>query len=173
LRFPRIPNRRNENVGEDNLQRMIKLADEFFETKNDPDQITVSEEVMSMLQKIHPATLSEKRDENGPCVWILVLPTTLRLMEEFLAEQINERELLGKTPIGATYDAVYLCSALVLPEHRGKGLARGLAADAVRSIQQAHPIRCLFYWPFSTEGEKLANSIARELNLPLRRRSSH
>jgi hypothetical protein len=168
----KFPLRRNENVEEDNLQRMIQLADEFFETKNDPDQIAVTEEVISVLQKIHPATLSEKRDENGPVVWILVLPTTLQLMEEFIAGQINERELLEKTPIGASYEAVYLCSALVLPEYRGKGLARGLAADAVRSIQQDHPIKYLFYWPFSTEGEKLANSIARELDVPLRQRSS-
>jgi ribosomal protein S18 acetylase RimI-like enzyme len=159
-------------MAEDNLQRMIQLADEFFETKNDPGQISVAEEVMSMLQKIHPATLSEKKDENGPIAWVLVLPTTLRLMEEFVAEQINERELLEKTPIGASYDAVYLCSALVLPEHRGKGLARALAADAVRSIRKDHPIEHLFYWPFSPEGERLANSIAREINLPLRKRSS-
>ena len=159
-------------MSEDNLQRMIILADEFFETKNDPNQISVTEEVMSMLQKIHPATLSEKRNQNGPIVWILVLPTTRLLMDEFVAEQINERELLEKTPIGASYDAVYLCSALVLPEHRGKGLARGLAADAVRSIQKDHPIEHLFCWPFSPEGEKLANSIARELNLPLRQRAS-
>jgi ribosomal protein S18 acetylase RimI-like enzyme len=151
---------------------MVQLADEFFETKNDPDQISVTEEVMSMLQKIHPATLSEKRNENGPIVWILVLPTTLPLMDEFVGEQINERELLEKTPIGVSYEAVYLCSALVLPEHRGKGLARGLAADAVRSIQKDHPIKHLFCWPFSQEGEKLANSIARELNLPLQKRSS-
>jgi ribosomal protein S18 acetylase RimI-like enzyme len=160
-------------VANDNLQRMIQLADEFFETKNDPDQISVNEEVMSMLQKIHPSTLSEKKDENGPIAWILVLPTTLRLMEEFVAERINERELLEKTPIGASYDAVYLCSALVLPEHRGKGLARSLAVDAVRSIRRDHPIMNLFYWPFSIEGDMLANSIARELNLPLRKRPSH
>jgi len=159
-------------VAESNLQRMIQLAEEFFETKNDPDQISVSEEVMSVLQKIHPATLSEKKDENGPIVWILVLPTTLRLMEEFVGEQINERELLEKTPIGVKYEAVYLCSALVLPEHRGKGFARGLAIDAVRSIQEDHSIKSLFCWPFSAEGERLANSIARGLNLPLRQRSS-
>jgi hypothetical protein len=160
-------------VANDNLQRMIQLADEFFETKNDPDQISVNEEVMSMLQKIHPSTLSEKKNENGPIAWILVLPTTLRLMEEFVTERINERELLEKTPIGASYDAVYLCSALVLPEHRGKGLARSLAVDAVRSIRRDHPIMNLFYWPFSIEGDMLANSIARELNLPLRKRPSH
>ena len=93
-------------------------------------------------------------------------------MEDFLAEQINERELLEKTPVGGSYEAVYLCSALVLPEFRGKGLARSLAVDAVRSIRRDHPVKTLFYWPFSVEGERLARSIARELNLPLRQRSS-
>jgi hypothetical protein len=93
-------------------------------------------------------------------------------MEEFVGGQINERELLEKTPMSVSYEAVYLCSALVLPEHRGKGLARGLTVKAVKSIQSDHAIRYLFFWPFSTEGEKLANSVARELGLPLRLRSA-
>lgn len=169
----KFPFGRNENEMEVNLQRMIRLADEFFETKNDPDQISVTEIVMSRLGQIHPSTLSEKRDENGPFVWILILPTTQQLMEEFITEQITERELLEKTPTGASYDAVYLCSALVLPEYRGKGFARGLAVDAVRSVQHTHPIKELFCWPFSVEGKTLAHAIARELNLPLRQRSSH
>ena len=152
---------------------MIQLADQFFETKNDPDQISVTEDVMSQLHKIHPATLSEKKNENGPIIWILILPTTFGLMEAFIGEEITERELLDKTPVGASYDAVYLCSALVLPEHRGKGLAKGLTIEAVRSIQHDHPIKYLFYWPFSPEGEHLAKSIARELGLPLRQRTLH
>ena len=151
---------------------MIQLADQFFETKNDPNQISVTEEVMSQLQKIHPATLSERTNEGGPIVWILVLPTTLPLMEAFVRGTINEHELLDKTPIGASYDAIYLCSALVLPEHRCKGLARSVTIEAVKSIQRDHPIRHLFYWPFSREGEHLAKSIAEELDIPLRERAS-
>lgn len=148
----------------------MKLADDFFDMKNDPEQISVNEEVIDKLQKIHHSSMSEKSNSDGPVAWILVIPTTMQLMEAFLTQSISERALLKQTPIGASYDAVYLCSALVLPEHRGKGLARGLAADAVRTIQQDHPIKYLFYWSFSTEGEKLANAIARELNLPLRQR---
>ncbi|MCX6134403.1 MAG: hypothetical protein NTU47_11375 [Ignavibacteriales bacterium] len=159
-------------MGLDNLQRMILLAEEFFETKNDPGQISVTEEVMSTLRKIHPSTLAEKRNDDGPIAWILVLPTTLRLMKEFIAEQINERELLEKTPVGAKYEAVYLCSALVLPEHRGKGLARGLTIQAVKSIQNDHPIQYLFCWPFSNEGKKLADSVAGLLGLSLRSRTA-
>lgn len=154
----------------DNLQRMIKLAEEFFETKNDPNQISVSEEIMDRLHELHPCTMSEKKNENGPVAWVLVIPTTHQLMEEFISRSINEKELLDRTPSGIKYDALYLCSALVLPEERGKGLAKHLIIDAVRSIQKEHPIKTLFYWSFSVEGRGLAGSVANEVGLPLRER---
>jgi ribosomal protein S18 acetylase RimI-like enzyme len=156
----------------DNLERMIRLADEFFDMKNDPDQISVNEQTMELLRKLHPATLNEKADSDGPIAWILVIPTTHDVMEKFVEGSINERELLTRTPLGEQYDAVYLCSALVLPEFRGSGLARTLTIEAVKSIQRDHPIRHLFYWAFSIEGEKLGSSVARELGLPLLLRSS-
>ena len=154
----------------DNLQRMIKLAEEFFETKNDPDQISVTEEIVKKLHELHPNTMSEKKNENGPIAWVLVIPTTDQLMEEFISKAINEKELLDQTPRGIKYDALYLCSALVLPEERGKGLAKDLLIGAVRSIQKQHPIKTLFYWSFSPEGKGLATSIAKALHTPLRER---
>ena len=154
----------------ENLERMIKLAEEFFETKNDPDQISVTGETMDRLRQIHPGTLTEENDEKGPIAWVLVIPTTHDLMEMFISKKINERELLDRTPLQAEYDSLYLCSALVLPEHRGKGLARGLVFRAVNSIREDQPIEALFFWAFSVEGERLAASVARELDLPLFRR---
>ena len=88
-------------------------------------------------------------------------------MDRFIARQINEQELLEKTPLGAVYDTVYMCSALVLPEHRGKGLAKQLMCSTIKSIQADHPIKSLFYWAFSHEGTKLAVSVARALRIPL------
>ena len=155
---------------QDNLERMIKLADEFFETKNDPTQISVTEQTMALLKKIHPSTMSEISTEKGPIAWILLIPTTHELMQKFITKAINEQDLLRDTPLGGTYDAIYLCSALVLPEHRGKGLAKRLASDAIKSIAAEHPIRQLFYWGFSIEGEKLASAIAGEFHLPLHKR---
>jgi ribosomal protein S18 acetylase RimI-like enzyme len=155
----------------DNLEKMIRLADAFFEAKRDPDQISVNEKEREKLSRIHPATLTQETDENGPIAWILVIPTTGRVMEQFVCRRISERELLEQTPVGEKYDALYLCSALVLPEYRGKGIARRLTADAVRSIQRDHPIRELFYWSFSPEGTRLAKSVAGTLLLPLRERT--
>ncbi len=153
---------------DDNLKRMIALAEEFFDVKNDPDQISVDEETRATLLAIHPNTMTELRNEDGPIVWVLVIPTTTDVMEQFLAKRLNEQQLLQKTPPGDRYEAVYLCSALVLPEHRGKGLAKRSAVQAVQEIQRHHPIQALFAWTFSLEGERLAVSIARELGLPLR-----
>jgi ribosomal protein S18 acetylase RimI-like enzyme len=149
---------------------MIRLAEEFFATKNDPSQIAVTEEVMGKLRQIHHATLSEQDDGNGPIAWVLVIPTTHDLMDRFIAGQINEQELLEKTLLGAVYDTVYVCSALVLPEHRGKGLAKRLTCSAIKSIQEDHRIKSLFYWAFSHEGTKLAVSVARALRIPLYKR---
>ena len=157
---------------EDNLQRMISLAEEFFDVKNDPDQISVDEETRTRLLAIHPNTMTEVRNEDGPIVWVLVIPTTIDLMEQFLAKSINEQQILQNTSPGGRYDAVYLCSALVLPEHRGKGLAKRSAVQAVRKIQQQHAIKELFAWTFSKEGEGLSISIAKELGLPLHLRGA-
>ena len=153
---------------EDNLQRMISLAEEFFDVKNDPDQISVDEETRTRLLAIHPNTMTEVRNEDGPIVWVLVIPTTIDVMEQFLAKSINEQLILEMTSAGGRFDAIYLCSALVLPEHREKGMAKHAAVQAILEIQKQHAIKELFAWTFSPEGERLAVSIARELGLPLR-----
>jgi GNAT superfamily N-acetyltransferase len=92
-------------------------------------------------------------------------------MKQFIKKQINEQNLLNQTPIKEKYDVIYLCSALVLPEYRRKGLAKRLLIRAVTSIRKRHPIEALFYWAFSAEGKKLASSVAKELSLPLFKRN--
>lgn len=149
---------------------MIQLAEEFFAAKNDPAQISVNEEVLEHLRRIHPASLSEYDDGNGPVAWILIIPTLKSLMEQFIAKQINEQELLDRTPVPGEYDAIYLCSALVLPEYRAKGIAKQLLLKAVKSIRANHSIKHLFFWAFSPAGKKLADSAARELGLELLQR---
>jgi GNAT superfamily N-acetyltransferase len=154
-----------------NLDRMIKLAEEFFETKNDPDQLSVTEEVMARLRTIHPATLTEERNEDGPIAWVLVVPTTQGVMEQFIEKKITERDLFDRTLPEGSYDALYLCSALVLPEFRGRGIAKRVLMSAIKAIRADHPIKSLFYWAFSVEGERLAVSVSRQVGLSLYRRT--
>lgn len=157
-------------MGNENLERMIKLAGEFFETKNDPAQISINAKSIARLKRLHPDTMTERRTKKGPIAWILVIPTTHDLMKQFISKQIDEQELLYATPLRTKYDALYLCSALVLPEHRGKGHARQLAIKAINSIRKRHPLKYLFYWAFSIAGKRLAETVAKECALSLYQR---
>lgn len=146
---------------------MFGIIDEVFATRNDPDQLQVTPVQQKKLAALHPSTLSELADEHGPIVWVLVIPTTETLMREFLSGTISENQLLDKTKPGDKFEAIYLCSATTLPEYRGKGKTKKLCLDAIRSIAAEYPIKSLFVWPFTPEGDKLAKAVADETGLAL------
>jgi hypothetical protein len=150
-----------------NFQRMMQIIDETFATRNDPGQIQVTQQQLKKLEKIHPQTLSQIANEKGPLIWILMIPTTKMIMNAFLEGLISEKELLEKTKPGDRYDCIYLCSATTLPEARGKGETKKLCLKAIRSISKDHPVKTLFVWPFTKDGEKLAESVAKEMGLQL------
>ena len=150
-----------------NFNRMLQLIDEVFETRSDPDQIQVTQQQLKKLEKIHPATLTEKTDENGPLIWILMIPTTKQIMIDFLEGTISEKALLEKTKPGESYDSIYLCSATTLPEARGKGETKKLCIEGIQRILKDHPITTLYVWPFTEEGSGLAESVAKDCGLEL------
>ena len=153
-----------------NFERLIQLADNVFAVKNDPDQLDVNQEVLDRLRQIHPSTVSQYDDGNGPVAWILLFPTTLDLMNLFLENNISEKEMFCLTPLDSKYETVYLCSALVLEEYRRKGITRQLALKAIENIRKDHPIGALFVWAFSSEGDLVAGKIAELTGMPLFKR---
>jgi hypothetical protein len=157
-------------MSKSNFERMIELSDEVFSSRTDPDQLNVNATVMEHLALIHPDTISEYDEGNGPVCWILCIPTTLHLMHQFINKEISERALYELTPLNTNYEAIYMCSALLLEEFRGKGFAQNLAVKAIESIQKDHSIKALFFWAFSKEGEKLAEKLSRLMDLPLYQR---
>jgi len=157
-------------MSKSNFERMIQLSDEVFSSRTDPDQLNINEKVMEHLQLIHPDTISEYDEGNGPVCWILCIPTTLDLMNQFIHKEISERELYELTPLNAKYEAIYMCSALLLEEFRGKGIAQRVGLKAIENIMLDHSIKALFFWSFSKEGEKLANKASDLLGFPLYKR---
>ncbi len=150
-----------------NFERMIQLADDVFASKNDSEQLDVDESILEGLGKIHPACVSEYDDGNGPVAWVLMFPTTKKLMELFLAKNISEKQLYESTPLGEAYDVIYLCSAMVLEEHRSKGIATRLALNSIEQIRKDHMIESLFVWAFTIEGRRLSSELANFLSLPI------
>ena len=154
-----------------NFERLVQLAEQVFAVKSDPSQLNVDQDVIERLFRIHPSTVSEERDENGPVAWLLVIPTTVDLMNRFLAEEITERELFNLTPLDTSYEAIYLCSGLVLEEYRRKGITKQLALQAIEAIRKDHPVKVLFSWAFSIEGDLAAERIAELAGLHLLKRA--
>ncbi len=153
-----------------NFERMLQLAEDVFAVRNDPDQLDVNESVISHLQQLHPATVSEYDDGHGPVAWVLLIPTSTELMNRFLEGDITEKQLYERTPIGASYDALYLCSAMVLEEYRRQGITKRLVLKAIENICEDHPIKALFVWSFTEEGDQAAEALAHLTSLPLYRR---
>jgi GNAT superfamily N-acetyltransferase len=153
-----------------NFQRLVQLADEVFSYRDDPEQLNVNPQVLDKLHQLHPLTLSDYSDENGPVVWLLVIPTTIALMDRFLNKEISEKKLFDLTPLHVKYEALYLCSALTLEEYRRKGITQQLLLDAIEAIKRDHPLKCLFVWPFTKEGDKLAEKVAQLTGMPLYKR---
>lgn len=155
-----------------NYQRMFDLIDEVFATRNDPNQLQVNEEVIKKLNLIHPSTLSEVADENGPLIWALIIPTTKTVMNDFLEGKISENEILLNTNPGEKYDSIYLCSVTTLPEMRGKGETKKLCLDAIDKIKNQHPIKSLFVWAFTKDGERLAETLSKTTGIELKKRGN-
>jgi len=103
----------------------------------------------------------------GPVAWVLIFPTTKKLMQLFLEKKISEKQLFESTPVGAAYEVIYLCSAMVLQEYRSLGIAKRLAINSLEQIRKDHVIEGLFVWAFTIEGERLANQLADTFSLPI------
>ncbi len=154
-----------------NLKRLLELVDAIFETRNDPSQIGFSEEDMAKMNKLHPDCLQESSTHEGPIAWISIIPTSRALMNQFVETAISERELFDRTTASTPKETVYLCSAIVLPEHRRQGVAFNLSVAAIHAMQKDFSITDAFVWPFSEEGEALAVTIADACGLVLKIRA--
>ena len=155
-----------------NYERMIKLADEVFETKDDPNQLDVNEDVIEELLQIHPATVSEYDNGEGPIAWVLLIHTTIELMNQFIECEISEKQLFELTKEEKIFNTIYLCSAMVLEEYRKNGIAKNLVLDAIEMIRQDHSITALFVWSFSKEGDLGAETISTITSIPLYKRKN-
>lgn len=145
------------------VRESMKIAEEFFGTHQDPDQIPISQESHDKLLKLHPRSVIYKLIDEKLVAWIVVVPTISELMNKFISGEITERELFNLTEPQKSYDALYLCSSFVLPEYRRKGYAIELFLKAIKDISQNKKIQ-LFAWPFSKEGQKLAKKLKQTLN---------
>lgn len=150
------------------VEKMMKIAEEFYGTETDLTQIPVGKESGEKLWRLHPNSELAKIENGEPLSWVVVVPTDSDLADQFLRGEITERELLNLTEPKDTYEALYLCSAFTIPKERGKGYALALLQEAIEKIPHIPNVK-LFAWPYTPEGEglikKLENKIGQTIEL--------
>jgi len=150
------------NMDEKILEKMLDTAEKFFGSENDPEQMPITKESFDKLQKLHPQTLIYKTENGQPVSWIVTLPTSNNLAEQFLAGEINEKQLLELSQPQAVYEALYLCVAFTLPEYRRRGYITEMFQEALRTIPHEPNVK-LFAWAFSPEGGQLIAKLSQML----------
>jgi hypothetical protein len=140
------------------LQRTMKIAEEFFGTQTDPNQIPITFETVKKLNNLSKSWYEyELNNKEEPISWVVLVPTQKEIAEKFLNNQITERQILDLTKKQNVYNALYLCSAFTVPEERGKGLATNLFKRAIKNIPLT-PDAFVFAWPFSEDGLKMLDN---------------
>ena len=149
------------------LNKTMRIAEEFFGTASDPEQIPINTESFLKLQRLHEKTFVCKEVDGEPISWIIVIPTQKQLAESFLSGKITERELLDSSEPQEKFEALYFCSAFTVPEHRGQGLAKKLLLTAFMAIPLVgDPL--LFAWPTSEAGVELTKELEKLLDKKIR-----
>lgn len=152
---------------QDNLKYMIKIAEEYFGTESDPTQIPITLETMQRLLNLGPHTLVFAERDKQPIGWVVTIPTTNELKDQFLKDEITERELFDQSQPKTVPEVVYLCAAFVLPEYRRQGIAFDLLAEAVARYRYVNPEVNFFAWIYSAEGQKLVERLSNQLSLEI------
>lgn len=159
-------------MNRDVFEKALELSEAFFGTKKDPEQIPVTQASADKLQSIHPNTIRYQLDERGdPIAWVVVIPTSTETMQKFTSGSISERELLDVAAEERSFEALYLCSAFVLPEYRRKGYAKQLLLDGIRELSGGRDLP-LYAWVYSEAGERLVDAVSQTLGRQVARRES-
>lgn len=162
-------------INEEDGRATGRIAEGYFKTANDPEQAHITVKRARWLWRDCPECINIIKSDNMVVGSTLVLPCTTELMELFISKKINEEQLfdsIQKTVDYGSMQAIYLCSAVLIPGFRRKGLASQGLERSVRKMMAKTKIKpVLFYWAYSKEGGFLAEKVAGNLGLELKKRS--
>ncbi len=165
-------------IGSDKFTRKdkddgIKMAEKFFPWIEDENYVSPDEVTYDLIKNIYPNSVIYIKDNAKLIGHAFILPCNKRIMNNFLAKKINEKQMfhLIKDQVNEkSFDCIYLASAFVLPEYRKKGLATKAMVLAIKRLCEASnkdkPI--LFYEALSAEGNKLSKKVNEELGFEMK-----
>ncbi len=141
--------------------RMRQIAEQYFGTAQDPDQILINQAAEKKLRQLDSSAVLCAEVDGQPVSWVVAVPTTKELARKFLDGGITERELFALTKPQPRYEALYFSAVFTLPEYRKQGLAE----DVLREVVQRVPLvddPLLFGWTYSQDGISLYEAVTKK-----------
>lgn len=166
--------RTGKSISLQDILETIPFAEKYFGAESDPAQLQPTLAKCKWILKNIPECITVIRD--GPTLvgFIFTFPTSRESMRSFLSHRLSENELFnetqkkfGREPLSS----FYLCSALILPKYRRRGIALGSVERSIRAwTKRTRTKPMLFVDPFSREGRKVSRVLASRMKLPLKMR---
>lgn len=162
-------------ISREDIDATSKLAEEYFEMEDDPDQIPATSGNRDWVFNNIPECLNVIRNDGEIIGYTFIIPSSRELMERFIDEEITDNEMfeeIKKLKFYDGIDAVYLCASFIKPEFRGRGLAVKGRAKSIKKIieKRGRDDLVLYFWSYSEEGKKSCLRVAEELGLEIKER---
>ncbi|HVY01836.1 MAG TPA: hypothetical protein VHA12_03675 [Candidatus Nanoarchaeia archaeon] len=150
-----------------------KMSEDFFGMTTDSEQFQASEENKDFLFKHLKNFVNIIRFNKEVIGYSFIIPSNKKLMSLFLKGKITESELFDRVKSEKinenNFDCLYLCSAIIKEEHRGKGLSiegfKKLIVNLIKIRGNVKPD--LFFWEYSKEGSIVAKKISEHFGFNL------
>lgn len=157
------------------LEITAKMAEDYFGTETDPEQMPTTKEVRDWITQHIPEYLNIIRDGKVIIGYVFMLPCSLKLMHDFLAKKITENAMFEGIKRMQDYkspEAIYLCATFVKEPYRGQGLSITASLKMIKKIMNKGKIKpVLFHWAFTLEGAAVAKKIGEKLKLEVKIRA--
>lgn len=146
-----------------------RLAEEFFGTNKDKNQITVNKKNEDWIFENIPECVSVIKYGKKIIGFSFIIICNKTIMSCFLKDKISESEMFEKIKKEVNYknfDCVYLCSSFILSEFRRRGIVSTARTSQIKYLQRKSKKKIvLFAWPFSREGLLAAKQLSKKLKL--------
>lgn len=153
-----------QNLSDKIREEISDIAEGLFDTGHSEDQIPIEEATVVKMDLLTRDWLVCVLDEKGnPISWVMIVPTQKELAKKFINKEISEKELFVETEFAEQYDALYLCSAITIPEFQKRGLVTLLTLGLIQKIPHtADPV--IFSWPTTVPGKIALTALSSSIN---------
>jgi hypothetical protein len=158
----------NDKYSKEEFAIIDNMANEFFDTKNDNEQLPGEEIDFDMTTKKYPNSLNIIKKDNKVIGYTFALPCRTKIMKSFLEKKINEREMYEKIKKEnidwKNAECIYFAGAQTIKEYQKQGIGNKARIAQIKKLQEINPnLKKLFCWTYTKEGMKLVNKVQKIL----------